>query len=64
LKRLVDSQSWRFGDERTWEVAKYAALDHWPERPLTLSDVEALVAFIKGDLEWQLTLGADALILP
>jgi len=64
VRILVDSQTWRLGDERTWEVAKYAALDHRPERPLTLSDVDALVAFIKAELEWQLTLGADALLLP
>jgi len=64
VRILVDTQSWRFGDERTWEVAKYAALAHRPDRPLTLSDVDTLVAFMKADLEWQLTLGADALLLP
>src|SRR3989304_2717613 len=42
LTILFDSQTWRLGDERTWKVAKYAALDHRPERPLTLSDVDAL----------------------
>jgi hypothetical protein len=64
VRILVDSQSWRFGDERTWDVAKYAALDHRPDGPLDPKAVDALVAFIKADLGWQLMLGADALLLP
>ena len=61
---LVDSQSWRFADERTWEVGKYASLDHRPSAPLDLKDTDALAAFVEADLEWQLALGADALLLP
>lgn len=64
VRVLVDSQSWRFADERTWEVAKYASLAHRPSVPLDLDDVDALVAFVEADLEWQLALGADALMLP
>ena len=64
VRVLVDSQSWRFADERTWEVAKYAALEHRPPKPLGLNDTDALAAFVEADLQWQLTLGADALVLP
>ena len=64
VKVLVDSQSWRFGDERTWEVAKYASLEHRPSVPLHLGDIDALAAFVEADLRWQLALGADALLLP
>lgn len=61
---LVDSQSWRFADERTWEVGKYASLEHRPQAPLHIDDTDALAAFVKADLKWQLALGADALLLP
>lgn len=64
VRLLVDTQSWRFGDERTWEVRKYAALDHRPEGPLALDAVDAFVEYTKADLEWQVRLGADALLLP
>jgi len=58
VRVLVDSQSWRFADERTWEVAKYSALEHRPSKPLDLDDTDALAAFVEADLKWQLTLGA------
>ena len=64
VRVLVDSQSWRFADKRTWDVAKYASLEHRPSAPLDLRDIDALAAFVEADLGWQLTLGADALLLP
>lgn len=64
VRFLVDSQSWRFQDERTWEVAKYASLEHRPSAPLDVDDTDAFVEFVEADLEWQRTLGADALLLP
>lgn len=64
VRVLVDSQPWRFADERTWEVAKYASLGHRPPAPLDLDDIDALAGFVEADLEWQLALGADALLLP
>lgn len=64
VRVLVDSQSWRFADERTWDIAKYASLEHRPSAPLDLDNTAALAAFVEADLEWQLALGADALLLP
>jgi hypothetical protein len=64
VRVLVDSQSWRFADERTWDVAKYARLRHRPRAPLSIDDIDAMAAFVEADLDWQLALGADALLLP
>ncbi len=64
VRILVDTQSWRFADERTWGVRKYARLGHRPDAPLTLDDVDASAKFVEADLEWQLALGADVLLLP
>src|SRR5680860_715197 len=33
---LVDTQGWRFGDERTQGVRKYARLEHRPAAPLSI----------------------------
>lgn len=61
---LVDTQGWRFGDERTQEVRKYARLPHRPTAPLSMNAVDDYVNFIHADIEWQLKLGADALLMP
>ncbi len=64
VRVVVDTQAWRFGDERTWDVAKFAALDHKPNAPLSPDSVDAFVDFIVRDIDWQLTLGADSVLLP
>ena len=61
---LVDTQGWRFGDERTQRVRKYARLEHRPAAPLSIDAVDDYVEFIHADVEWQLKLGADALLMP
>jgi hypothetical protein len=64
IKILVDTQGWRFGDERTQEIRKYARLDHRPAAPLSIDAIDDYVEFIHSDIEWQLKLGADALLMP
>lgn len=64
VRILVDSQTWRFADERTWEINKYASLDHCPSGPLDIEDIDSLADFVEADLAWQRKLGADALLLP
>jgi hypothetical protein len=64
VRVLIDSQTWRFADERTWEINKYASLDHRPSVPLDIDDMDSLADFVEADLAWQRKLGADALLLP
>lgn len=61
---LVDTQGWRFGDERTQRIQKYSRLEHRPDAPLSLDAVDDYVEFIHADFEWQLKLGAGALLMP
>lgn len=64
VRILIDSQTWRFADERTWEINKYASLDHCPSGPLAIDHIDSLADFVEADLAWQRKLGADALLLP
>lgn len=43
---LVDTQGWRFADERTWRVRKYSRLGHRPAAPLSMADPDAMAAFV------------------
>lgn len=60
----MDTQGWRFGDERTQSIKKYQRLEYRPEQPLSIQGVDEFVAFVNADIEWQIRLGADALLLP
>ena len=64
VRLLVDTQAWRVGDERTWEVDKYVRLGHRPVSPISMDGVDAFADFVGADIAWQISLGADALLLP
>jgi hypothetical protein len=64
VKYLIDTQAWRYRDERTFAVDKFTSAPYAPPAPLGSCDRNALSAFVGSCLETQHSLGAAAYLLP
>jgi hypothetical protein len=64
VRYLIDTQAWRYRDERTFAVEKFASAPYVPPAPLGSCDLAALRAFVGSCLEMQHSLGAAAYLLP
>lgn len=48
--RLVDTEAWRYGDARTWQVERWATLPHVPAGPYDGTD-RWIQDYVRRDLE-------------
>lgn len=60
---LIDTQAWRYADQRTWESAKWGSTPYAPSTPFVM-DRNWVREYVAGDLETQKRLGATAVVLP
>lgn len=60
---LIDTQAWRYADQRTWESTRWADTPYAPNGPFTMAP-DWVTDYVAGDLEAQKRLGATAVILP
>jgi hypothetical protein len=61
---LVDAQTWRYRDARTFSVEKFACVPYAPPAPLGSCNSTVLRSFVESCLEMQYSLGATAYLLP
>jgi hypothetical protein len=62
VKMIVDTQAWRFADDRTWH-SKWASLPYAPRLPFR-STKQWVTAYVASDLAQQVALGGQCLMLP
>jgi hypothetical protein len=63
VRVLVDTQAWRFADERTWQSPRWGAVHYLPGSPFR-ADPSWVQEYVRKDLLTQARLGADAVLLP
>ena len=61
---LVDTQAWRYREEDTFSVRKFADVPYAPKEPLSHLSEKEFDDFVRRDLDAQASLGADAYLLP
>lgn len=61
--RLVDTEAWRYGDARTWQVERWATLPHAPAGPYDGTD-RWIQDYVRRDLETQASLDVSMYLLP